>query len=183
MGKFIAIGAENIVYRYGNNQVIKFPTFYSLRYLWGAEKYCVELQKGFGLLKQHIIDNLNDSALYFYKNKGKDSYVIIESFVHGSAIQKNDLASEDIKSQFLEILKIKSELEKTGLFVDLFGLWGLIFSGRKKIPNLLLDKTRQKIFLVDIGTARLDDQRLLIRLVVKWAQRKQNHLLSFYLKN
>lgn len=183
IGKFLAIGAENIVYHYNNKDVIKFPTRFSLRYLWDTEKYCRELQNSFQLLKKYLPSHINQSNLYFYKKGGTANYVIIEPFINGKALTPKDLENEEIKTQFSEIIKIKKELEiKENIFLDLFGSWGLWFWGRIKIPNLLIEKNTKKIYLVDIGTANLNDSRFFIRIIVKFAKWIQDGLLQKYTK-
>lgn len=182
IGKFIAVGAENIVYFYnGDKEVIKFPTFFSLRYKWDKERYCNEIKNGFDTLKKYLAGHLNQSEIFFYENNKK--YAIIEPLIKGKALTKEDLKNEQIKKQFLEIIKTKSALEsKENLFLDLFGSWSLLFWGRWKIPNLLVEKQTKKIYLVDIGTAKLDDDRFLIRILVKLANRIQDSLINYYLR-
>lgn len=184
IGKFIAIGAENVVYSYNEGkEVIKFPTFFSLRYNWNPQQYCEEIQNGYEMLKKYLPEHLNKSNLHIYQGNGKMTYLIIEPFIHGKALSKNDLKNEDVKKQFLEIIAAKNQLEsKENLFVDLFGSWGLWLSGRRKIPNLLLDKRNQKLYLVDIGTARIDDDRFIIRILVKLAYQIQDSLINYYLR-
>lgn len=182
VGKMIAFGAENIVYHYGDNQVIKFPAFYSLRYLWDKKKYCNELKSGFDLLNQHLRENINSSILHFYTLKNRPTYTVIEPFIDGEALTPENLKIEMIKNQFLNIIETKNNLEKERVFLDLFGLWGLMFWGHKKIPNLLIEKVTQKLYLVDIGTARLDDSRFIISMLLKLAHWRQNQLLRKYLK-
>lgn len=110
--------------------------------------------------------------------------MIIEPFIDGTALTQKDLLDETIKNQFLKIIEAEKTLgEKEGIFVDLFGSWGLWLSGRREIPNLLLEKSTKKIYLVDIGTAKLDDNRLLIRLLIRLAKRIQNSLLNHYLRD
>lgn len=181
IGKFIAVGAENIVYFYnGDKEVIKFPTFFSLRYKWDKERYCDEIKNGFDTLKKYLADYLNQSEIFFYKNNKK--YAIIEPFIKGKALTKDDLKNEQIKKQFLEIIKTKDALEsRENLFLDLFGSWGLWFWGRWRIPNLLVEKQTKKIYLVDIGTAKLNDDRFFIRILVKLAKQTQDSLLKIYI--
>lgn len=182
IGKFIAIGAENIVYRYNADKVIKFPTRYGPRFPWDPEKYCQELQDGFNLLKKYLPNYLNQSQLYFYSEKNKKKYVVIEPLINGKALSKNDLKNKDIKNQFLEIIAAKNQLKiKESLFVDLFGFWGLWISGRWKIPNLLLEKQTKKLYLVDIGTARTNDSRFVIRMLIRLAEWIQDCLLKKYM--
>lgn len=182
IGKFLAIGAENIVYFYNSDkEVIKFPTRFSLRYLWDPEKYCHELQNGFQLLKKYLPSHINQSNLYFYKKDSPIKYVIIEPFINGKALALKDLEDEEIQNQFSEIIKVKKELEtKENIFLDLFGSWGLWFWGRIKIPNLLIEKSTKKIYLVDIGTANLNDSRFFIRIIVRFAKWIQDNLLKGY---
>lgn len=184
IGKIIAFGAENVVYFYNHNrEVIKFPAFFSIRYLLGPKRYCEELANGFETLKKYTPQNLNQSQVYFYDQDKKQKYVIIEPFIDGAALTKKDLLDETIKNQFLEIIEAKKSLEeKEKIFIDLFGSWGLLISGRRKISNLLVGKNTKKIYLVDIGTAKLNDDRLLIRLLVRLAKRIQDSLLKHYLK-
>lgn len=183
VGKFIAIGAENVVYSYNEGrEVIKFPTFFSLRYNWNSQQYCKEIQDGYEMLKKYLPERLNKSNLHIYERSGKMTYLILEPFIHGKALSKNDLKNGDVKRQFLEIIAAKNQLEsKENLFVDLFGSWGLWLSGRWKISNLLLDKQNQKLYLVDIGTARINDGRFIIRILVRLAKRIQDNLLKKYL--
>lgn len=180
----IAFGAENVVYFYNHNkEVIKFPAFFSVRYLLGSRRYCEELASGLEMLKKYIPQNLNKSQVFFYNQGKKQKYAIIEPFIDGGALAKKDLLDETIKNQFLEIVEAKKNLEeKEKNLVDLFGSWGLWLSGRWKIPNLLLEKNTKKIYLVDIGTAKLNDNRFLIKIIVRLAQRIQNSLLNSYLK-
>lgn len=184
IGERIAFGAENVVYFYNQNkEVIKFPAFFSIRYLWSSKRYCQELADGFETLKKHLPQNLNQSQIFFYGKGKKQKYVIIEPFIDGAALAKKDLIDESIKNQFLEIIETKKLLEeKEKIFIDLFGSEGLLFSGRRKIPNLLVEKNTKKIYLVDIGTAKLDDDRFFIRILIKLAKRIQDSLLNFYLK-
>lgn len=184
IGRFLSVGAENVVYYYNNNkEVIKFPTFFSLRYNWNPEEYCQEINNGFEILKKYLPQHLNQSNLYFYNKNNKASYVIIEPFIAGKALSKKDLKNQSIKNQFLEIIKAKNIIEKNeNIFVDLFGSWGLWFWGRWEIPNLLIEKQTQKIYLIDIGTAKINDSRFIIKTLVKFALWIQNRLLNSYLK-
>ncbi len=183
IGKLISAGAESVVYQYDIDKVIKFPTFYSLRFFWDSSKYCSELKNGFAILNQYLRHHLNESSLHFYEKNNKSTYVIIEPFINGLALTRKDMASENIKSQLYDIIGIKDELEKKErLFLDLFGLWGLLFFGHKKIPNLLIERNTQKVYLVDIGTARLDDSRFIVSILLKFAHWQQNRLLKYYLK-
>jgi len=183
IGGFIAIGAENIVYYYNNNkEVIKFPLIISLRYSWDSEKYCNELKNGYEILKNNLPQSINDSRIYFYKSGGKTKYVVIEPFIDGQALTKSDLEDDLVKKQFLEIIATKNRLEtKEYLFLDIFGVWGLFFIGKIKVPNILVEKNTKKLFLIDIGTANLKDSRLIISMLLKFAHWRQNKLLEFYL--
>lgn len=180
----IAFGAENVVYFYNQNkEVIKFPAFFSIRYLWDSKKYCNELSDGLEMLKKYIPQNLNQSQIYFYSQGKKQKYVIIEPFINGTALTKKDLADENVKNHFSEIVEAKKNIEeKERIFIDFFGSWGLWLSGRWKISNLLLEKNTKKIYFVDIGTAKLNDNRLLIKLLIILAKKIQDGLLNFYLK-
>lgn len=184
IGKFLSVGAENIVYHYnGNKEVIKFPLIISLRYLWNQEKYCTELQSGYEILKAHLPQNINKSKIFVYKIGKKTTYAVIEPFIDGKAITKSDLQDEAIKKQLTEIVGAKNELEKKyDLFLDLFGIWGLFFFGKTKILNILVEKNTKKLFLVDIGTADLKDSRLIISILLKFAHWRQDNLLKYYLK-
>lgn len=184
IGKFLSVGAENVVYYYNNNkEVIKFPLIVSLRYLWDPKKYCNELKNGYKILKQYLPQNINASKIYFYEANRKTKYVIIEPFIDGRALTKLDLKDGGIKKQFSEIITIKNILEtKEYLFLDLFGVWGLFFLGKIKVSNILVEKTAKKLFLVDIGTANLNDSRFFIRIIVKFAKWRQDELLKYYSK-
>lgn len=183
IGNLLAFGAENAVYFYNRKkEVIKFPMFFSIRYIWNSEKYCKELKNGFETLKKHIPQNLNQSQIHFYEQNGKQKYAIIEPFIDGAALTKKDLVDEAVKVQFLKIVEAKKTLEeKEKIFIDLFGSWGLWLSGRWQISNLLIEKNAKKIYLVDIGTAKLDDDRLLVRLLVRLANKIQASLLKLYI--
>lgn len=183
IGNLLAFGAENAVYFYNRKkEVIKFPVFFSIRYIWNSEKYCEELKNGFETLKKHIPQNLNQSQIHFYRQGGKQKYAIIEPFIDGAALTKKDLLDEVVKAQFLGIVEAKKNLEeREKIFIDLFGSWGLWISGRWQIPNLLIEKNTKKIYLVDIGTAKLNDNRLPIRLLVRLANKIQASLLKIYI--
>lgn len=184
IGKFLSVGAENVVYHYNNNrEVIKFPLSISLRYLWDPEKYCIDLKKGYAILKRHLPQNINQSNIHLYKTGKKTRYAVIEPFIDGKALEKSDLSDEIVKKQFLEIVNVKNKLELAeSLFLDLFGIWGLFFLGRLRVPNVLVEKNTKKLFVVDIGTADLKDPRFIISILLKFAHWRQNKLLGFYLK-
>ena len=77
VGKFIAIGAENVVYSYNEGrEVIKFPTFFSLRYNWNSQQYCKEIQDGYEMLKKYLPERLR----HFIIESGGSNFCVKAEF-------------------------------------------------------------------------------------------------------
>jgi len=184
VGPLIARGGEHSVYHYDKKYVIKFP--FGPRYWLNAEKFCANLARDEEIVREYFGDYLVQREIKFYSN-GRPSYVIIEPKITGRHLQKQDLKNFGLLSDFKNLIAINNKMaEHENLSAELFGIKKLIFDGKTEVANIILEKYTNKLFLIDAGImhfGRHKDQQILIDTVTKWAMRKQERLLKYYLEN
>lgn len=183
VGKLIAIGGEHVVKHYGDNQVIKFP--FGPRYFLDRHKHCENVARDEAVARNYFKDYLIQRDVHFFPHKGRPSYVIIEPFVTGKHLRREDLQDSEIKKQFVEIVELNKHMfEMEDLAFDMFGIWGLLWRGKREVANMILNSETKKLVVIDpsvmhIGKHR--DQQILVSSVTFWALKKQKKLLKHYL--
>lgn len=183
VGKFIAIGGEHVVWHYGDTQVIKFP--FGPRYFLDSHKHCENVARDEDVARNYFKEYLIKRDIHFFPRRGRPSYVIIETFVPGGHLKLSDLQNIDIRKQFKEIVAINQRMfEMDDLVFDMFGIWGLLWRGKKEVANIILNPGTQKLVVIDpsvMHIGRHKDQQILVASVTHWALRRQNKLLKKYL--
>ena len=185
VGRIIAIGGEHRVYRYGDKQVIKFP--FGPRYWINAKKYCENLKRDEQIVRQYFGDYLIARKIIYFNRFGTPSYAIIEPKISGRHLKREDLDNNHINNHFQDLVEINQKLiEHENLSAEIFGLRGLVYNGKKEVSNIMLEKETNKLYLIDAGVmhfGRHKDQQILIDIVTKFAMKRQEKLLRYYLNN
>ena len=104
VGDFLALGGENIVYRYGDDRVIKFP--FGIRYLIDRKRYCAKIKKGFEISKKYFSSEFPETELKFF---GKDDrqFVVIQKKIDGKHLSRSQghLKDPNIRGQLFACWK------------------------------------------------------------------------------
>jgi hypothetical protein len=183
IGRIIALGGEHRVYRYDDNQVIKFP--FGPRYWINAKKYCDNLKRDEQIVRQYFGEYLIDREIVYFNRLGTPSYAIIEPKISGRHLKKKDLDDSHINNHFHDLVEINQRLvSQENLSAEFFGLRGLVDKGKKEICNIMLEQGTNKLYLIDAGVmhfGKRKDQQIMIDLVTKWAMKRQTRLLKYYL--
>ncbi len=181
VGSFIAVGGEHLVFRYGDDKVIKFP--FGPRYLLGPFQYCRNINLYLKMLNKYFLDFLPKKEILFYKKFNFfPYYVVIENFIDGRHLTVSDLLDRNVRKEFLKILKQNDLMfEKDGYSIDFFGIWNLIGLRKKVFSNLVLESKTNKIFVLDTGIWRVEhkkDCNIMVHFFIKWAYARQKNMLS-----
>lgn len=183
IGKVIAIGGEHIVRHYGDNQVIKFP--FGPRYFLDPHKHCENVARDEEVARHYFKQYLIERNVQFFPYKKHISYCIIEPFISGEHLKHEDLADREIKKQFEEIVALNDHMYAVeDLVFDMFGIWGLLWRGKREVANIILNPETRKLVVVDPSVMHMGkhkDQQILVSSVTYWAMRKQKRLLKHYL--
>lgn len=178
IGKRIAIGAEHLVYRYGDDQVVKFPR--GMWYWLNRVKSTENMKHDQKIIKQYFSTYLIDRDIVFEQ----DVYTIIEPFLQGRHMRRRDLLDPAVKKQFLDILERNSRMTDTeDMSLEFFGLWGLLWKGRREVANVMLEENTRKLVIVDPGVLRFGrhvDHQILSRGIIRWVRMQQHRLLAYY---
>ncbi len=171
IGKKIADGGDRKVYKYGNDQVIKFS---SLSLLVGKKlhtKYAHDYlvcKKYFG---KYIVETTTVS------DPNTNTHIEIQPFIAGEVITEQHTRNIDIKSQLEELVQILDHMKQDGVPpIDLVGSIGMI---RPCLSNIIVDPSG-KLQIIDATLFEGKTVRplgLILELCIPPILARQNHLL------
>jgi len=185
MPKIIGFGGENIVYKSTNDTVIKKP--FGIRYFINPVETTNEIISDLKILQAYFRDYLAPTKIIPYKNKlGIQSYTMTQEYIKGVSLEKFHLENENVKQQFLEIMKINETMLKLeNKSYEFFGVQTLFFSHIvKRMSNILVERETNRLYIIDIGVLYLGKEyhSRLLSLIYKWAGKKQEKLLEGFLR-
>ncbi|MBU1104776.1 hypothetical protein L6255_01525 [Candidatus Parcubacteria bacterium] len=181
-GKLFTVGGENIIHHYGNGYLLKSPI--GIRIRLGKENFVNEVVTDFPILKKYLGEFLPEVSVVPQTQNNKPYFNILQKFVEGKVLCEKDLKNQEIKNQFVNLVKQNKEMEEEHkISWDFFGAESLFLGNKSKVANLFITP-RNELKIIDIGTMRLErrGQPLLVWAIILWAHRRQKHYLDFLLR-
>jgi signal peptidase I len=179
IGRKIANAGEHIVYRYGENQIIKFPS--GPIYYANPEEAYNKVENEFRLANKYFKKFLVPTQLVTYKEKDCKRYCIIQDFVENRPLNPKDMQDENLKMQFKEIMEANNRMYLNSRFtLELFGLKGLILHNFfPKMENIVVtqDNTLRIMDFGMISHLNLVSSSPILRWFIQWAVKRQGKLL------
>ncbi|MBD3244717.1 MAG: hypothetical protein GF335_01860 [Candidatus Moranbacteria bacterium] len=177
----LAVSGEHIVYRYGKDQVIKFP--YGPIHLVDKRDSLNKIKSETPLIKKYFSDFIVAYEILFYQKNKQKTYCIIQDFVKGRSLKLKDKKNPQIKAQLKKLIKANEKMARqTGYVFEFFGIKNLFFHFIfKGMDNVFIVK--DKIKLIDHGLISSQTKitrSFILRLFIRWAIKRQKKLLNYY---
>ncbi len=178
IGKLIAIGAEHFVYRYGDNHVIKFPR--GIWYWMNRSRFCEDVRHGSRVIERYFGDYINSREIFF----DDKTYVVIERYIKGRHVRISDMNNLEIRRQLEDIVSRNTKMmSDENMALEFFGLWCLLYKGRREIANIILEEDTNRLVIVDFGVLRFTNygfRHILSYGVIRLAVIQQRRLINYY---
>ncbi|MBD3238233.1 MAG: hypothetical protein GF332_01150 [Candidatus Moranbacteria bacterium] len=181
--RLISISGEHIVYAYGDQHVIKFPS--GPIHLVSSKDALNKVKKEDQLQQKYLKQYQVPYQLCFYKKNGRPTYCVIQKYIQGRAFKIKDLKNPNLKQKLRSLIKANNLMYKqTSYILELFGIKSLFFHfWLRKMENVFVVNQNQ-LKIIDLGLisdkAKIT-KSLILRLVIRWAIKRQTQLLKQYL--
>ncbi len=186
VGRKIAAAGEHIVYKYGEDKIIKFP--HGPIYYANPEEAYDKIDNEFRLANRYFKKFLVPTRLLTYEENGRKKYCVIQDFIESRPLVPEDMQNEDLKLQFKEIMEANNRMYLNSRYtLEFFGLKGLIFHNFfPRMENIVVTGDKE-LKIADFGMIshlNLVSSSPILRWFIQWAVRRQGKLLrKQYLNN
>jgi hypothetical protein len=179
IGRRIAWGRSHSVYRYGDNEVIRFPR--AERWLGWLLRDGLNLRERFtrdiSVCEQYLGNYVLTTRIV---ESPQGEIATIQPYISGRYLSKKDLQDEAIKAQFQDLIARYETMHAAGYLVDLIGQGGVL---RRRLSNVLvLGDNNLRLFDAGLADMRIIDRAPhIIRLAVTLILKRQHSTLRFLL--
>jgi hypothetical protein len=176
IGKFIAKGGDFSVYKYGENEVIKFS---SLAKIFG-KKMQEKLQNDYIICKKYFKDYVVETKIIH--DTKSHTHTEIQPFIKGTELQASDCSEAIVFEQLKDIQNhLHTMARDKQAPIDLLGLKGI---HRNVLQNILID-TNKRLHIID-ATLLESPSIFFIKIITKpfliFAHFLQKRRLKYFLK-
>jgi len=183
VGKRLSISGEHSVYKYGENQVIKFPV--GPIYYADPEEAYQKVSNEARLAESYLRDFIVPFEVLTYIKKGKKKYCIIQKYIEGRPLTIKDMRDPNLRAELKRLTDANNIMyNSSGFTVEFFGIKRLVWHAfSPKMENVLL-MPNGKLKIIDFGM--ISDTMMVsssqsVRFVIQWAVKRQRKLLNLYL--
>lgn len=184
IGHRLRVSGEHKVFKYGKNEVIKFPAgpiFYFKR-----QDAISKIKRDHRLIKTHLKKYTAQSEIHYFKKDDKGTYCIIQEFIKGRPLEISDLNNKEIKKKFKELVERNNKMIKEeGFSLEFFGIYSLILHFFLKRMDNVIVAFNNKLYITDLGLISKKkpiSSSIILSLFIKWAYHRQKKLLQKYIK-
>jgi serine/threonine protein kinase len=140
IGKRIASGADRVVYRYGDTQVIKFSSFSHIVGNTMREKMLHDYEVCKKYFGAYVVETLE------MRGEKKSQYIEIQPFIKGTVVSRGNITNPGVREQLKELVSGLEKMKKDGYApIDLMGHVGFF---NLSLNNVFLDESG-KLKIID----------------------------------
>ena len=179
IGNKIATAGEHVVYKYGDNQIIKFPSG-PIHYV-NPNEARTKIINELSLANKYLKEFLVNTELRTYQKQGKNKYCIIQDYIIGRPLELKDMQDGRLKYQFKKLIKNNNLMYLNSRYtLEFFGLRGLLLHRFfPRMENVIVTQ-ENNIKIIDFGmisSLNMVSSSPILRWFIQWAVKKQKKLL------
>ena len=179
IGNKIATAGEHVVYKYGDNQIIKFPSG-PIHYV-NPNEARTKIINELSLANKYLKEFLVNTELRTYQKQGKNKYCIIQDYIVGRPLELKDMQDSRLKYQFKKLIKNNNLMYLNSRYtLEFFGLRGLLLHRFfPRMENVIVTQ-ENNIKIIDFGmisSLNMVSSSPILRWFIQWAVKKQKKLL------
>lgn len=179
VGDKIATAGEHVVYKYGDDQIIKFPA--GPIYYANAKDARAKVINEVRLANKYLKEFIAVTELYTYEEQDKNKYCIIQEYIIGRPLELKDMQDDELQNQFKELMKDNDLMYLNSRYtLEFFGLRGLLLHRFfPRMENIIVTQ-ENKIKIIDLGmisSLNMVSSSPILRWFIQWAVKKQAKLL------